>query len=180
MLHDSCYCCRKLQADSGSSSDSSDDPGVRRSVITGKRIMMNLDRTNEDHARERGRKQLLQFMNSQFWSVYTRLNILVECHAAIGAGSGSEQQALTCILGWNRGELRIRQREVLVVWMAQYTGVISWVVVPVLQPTNIYRYLVPGIELMPTIPKTNFILGLVCRTCTLLVPGMRYIFCLLD
>lgn len=55
-----------LQVDSGRDSDSSDDPDVRRSVITGKRIMMSLDRTNEDHARERGRKQLLQFMNSQF------------------------------------------------------------------------------------------------------------------
>ncbi|CAM9924747.1 unnamed protein product, partial [Sphacelaria rigidula] len=49
-----------------SNSDSSDDPNVRRSVITGKRIKMNLDRSNEDHARERGRKELLQFMNAQF------------------------------------------------------------------------------------------------------------------
>lgn len=55
------------QVEGDSHSDSSDDPDVRRSVITGKRIMMNLDRTSEDHARERGRKQLLQFMNSQFW-----------------------------------------------------------------------------------------------------------------
>lgn len=57
---------RGLQPQSDSDPDTSDDPDVRRSVITGKRIMMNLDRTNEDHARERGRKQLLQFMNAQF------------------------------------------------------------------------------------------------------------------
>ena len=65
LVYTSCPCSIQ-EVEGDSDSDSSDDPEVRRSVITGKRIMMNLDRTNEDHARERGRKQLLQFMNSQF------------------------------------------------------------------------------------------------------------------
>lgn len=59
--------CIVLQVESDSDSDDSDDdPNVRRSAITGKRIKMSLDRTSEDHARERGRKELLQFMNAQF------------------------------------------------------------------------------------------------------------------
>ncbi|CAN0348819.1 unnamed protein product, partial [Ectocarpus sp. 13 AM-2016] len=44
-----------------------DEPGVRRSAITGKKIRMKLEnQTTEDHARAAGRKHLLQFMNSQF------------------------------------------------------------------------------------------------------------------
>lgn len=62
------YPCRDLQPGNDSESDSSDDePGVRRSAITGKKIRMRLEnQTNEDQARAAGRKHLLQFMNSQF------------------------------------------------------------------------------------------------------------------
>lgn len=56
------------QVEDDSQSESSDDePGVRRSAITGKKIKMKLEnQTTEDHARAAGRKHLLQFMNSQF------------------------------------------------------------------------------------------------------------------
>lgn len=59
---------RILMQGGGSESDTSDDePGVRRSAITGKKIKMRLEnQTSEDHARAAGRKHLLQFMNSQF------------------------------------------------------------------------------------------------------------------
>lgn len=62
------YPCRDLQPGNTSESESSDDePGVRRSAITGKKIRMRLEnQTTEDHARAAGRKHLLQFMNSQF------------------------------------------------------------------------------------------------------------------
>ena len=39
---------------------------VRRSAITGKKIKMNIDKDEDDLARDRGRKELLQFMNSQY------------------------------------------------------------------------------------------------------------------
>lgn len=56
-----------FQADSSESESSDDEPGVRRSAITGKKIKMKLEnQTTEDHARAAGRKHLLQFMNSQF------------------------------------------------------------------------------------------------------------------
>jgi hypothetical protein len=48
-------------------SDSSDDGGeVRRSVITGKKIKMKIDKTDDDRAQEEARRQLLDFMNSSY------------------------------------------------------------------------------------------------------------------
>lgn len=58
---------REVSSDSeGSSSDDSDDPRVRRSVITGKKIKMRLEKDEHDKALDRGRKELLRFMNSQY------------------------------------------------------------------------------------------------------------------
>ena len=48
---------------SSSSSDGEDGPEVRRSVITGKKIKMHIDKTDDDLVRERARKEMLKFMN---------------------------------------------------------------------------------------------------------------------
>jgi hypothetical protein len=37
---------------------------VRRSVITGRKIKMHIEKTDEDLVREKQRKELLKFMNS--------------------------------------------------------------------------------------------------------------------
>lgn len=50
--------------DSSSSSGSDDGPNVRRSVITGKKIKMHIEKDADDIARESARKDLLKFMNS--------------------------------------------------------------------------------------------------------------------
>jgi len=70
-------CCQRSKAkssssDSGSSDDSDsdsssdDDPNVKRSSITGKKIKMKVDKTKEDMMIEKGRRELLMFMNSQY------------------------------------------------------------------------------------------------------------------
>lgn len=46
--------------------DHTDAPGVKRSIITGEVIKMKIDKTADDRARERGRAELLAFMNSQY------------------------------------------------------------------------------------------------------------------
>lgn len=56
---------RKRHRDDESSS-SSDGEGVRRSVITGKKIRMTIEKTDEDRAQEAARQQLLEFMNSSY------------------------------------------------------------------------------------------------------------------
>jgi hypothetical protein len=43
---------------------SSDEEGVRRSVVSGKKIQMRIDKTDDDLADERARRELLRFMNS--------------------------------------------------------------------------------------------------------------------
>ncbi|GMH91746.1 hypothetical protein TrST_g1838 [Triparma strigata] len=55
---------RKLDDSSSSSSDSSDSDGALRSSITGKKIKMNLHKTDEDLMRDEARKEMLKFMNS--------------------------------------------------------------------------------------------------------------------
>ena len=45
---------------------SSDRDQVRRSVITGKKIKMSIDKTQEDRAQDAARQQLLEFMNSSY------------------------------------------------------------------------------------------------------------------
>jgi hypothetical protein len=39
---------------------------ARRSVVTGERIRMKIDKTEEDLAQEEARKNLLEFMNSSY------------------------------------------------------------------------------------------------------------------
>ena len=55
-----------MKQDDQADSSSEDDANVRRSVITGEIIKMKVDKTSEDHARERGRQELLAFMNAQY------------------------------------------------------------------------------------------------------------------
>lgn len=45
-------------------SSSSDEEGVRRSVITGKKIKMHIDKDADDVAHERARRELLRYMNA--------------------------------------------------------------------------------------------------------------------
>ena len=55
---------RKHKSDDDSSSSSGEDgPDVKRSVITGKKIKMHIDKTEDDLVREKARKDLLKFMN---------------------------------------------------------------------------------------------------------------------
>jgi hypothetical protein len=48
---------------SSSSSSGEDGPDVKRSVITGKRIRMHIDKTEDDLVRDKARKDILKFMN---------------------------------------------------------------------------------------------------------------------
>merc|ERR1712194_68084 len=48
---------------SSSSSSGEDGSGTKRSVITGKKIRMHIEKTADDLVREKARKDLLQFMN---------------------------------------------------------------------------------------------------------------------
>ena len=43
---------------------SSDEVGVRRSIISGKKIQMRIDKTDDDLAQDKARKEFLRFMNS--------------------------------------------------------------------------------------------------------------------
>jgi hypothetical protein len=54
---------KSRHSDDSSSSDGEDGPDVKRSVITGKKIKMHIDKTNDDLVREKARKDLLKFMN---------------------------------------------------------------------------------------------------------------------
>ena len=47
-------------------SASSDEEGVRRSVITGRKIKMHIEKSEDDLAHDKARKELLRFMNSSF------------------------------------------------------------------------------------------------------------------
>lgn len=47
-----------------SDSDDDEESGARRSVITGKKIKMHIEKTEDDVAQEAARKNLLKFMNS--------------------------------------------------------------------------------------------------------------------
>lgn len=62
-------CCQKRESSSdsedGSSSSDSDDPKVKRSAITGKKIKMRVKKDEADKVLERTRKEMLRFMNSQ-------------------------------------------------------------------------------------------------------------------
>jgi len=57
---------KKCRSSSGSSDsdDDSDDSNVRRSAISGKKIKMHIDKTEDDLVREHARKEMLKFMNS--------------------------------------------------------------------------------------------------------------------
>jgi hypothetical protein len=44
----------------------SDEEGVRRSVITGRKIKMHIEKSEDDLAHDKARKELLRFMNSSF------------------------------------------------------------------------------------------------------------------
>lgn len=50
----------------GSSSSSDSDSDAPRSAISGKKIKMKLDRGKDDKQMEKGRKDFLRFINSQF------------------------------------------------------------------------------------------------------------------
>ena len=54
---------KSKQHSDDSSSDEEDGPEVKRSVITGKKIKMHIDKTDDDLVRERARKEMLKFMN---------------------------------------------------------------------------------------------------------------------
>ena len=45
---------------------SDEEPIARRSVITGKKLKLHVEKTDEDLAQEEARKNLLQFMNSSY------------------------------------------------------------------------------------------------------------------
>ena len=47
---------------------SSDEVGVRRSIISGKKIQMRIDKTEDDLAQDKARKEFLRFMNSSVWT----------------------------------------------------------------------------------------------------------------
>jgi len=47
-----------------STSDDNNDSNVKRSAISGKKIMMHIEKTEDDLVREKARKELLKFMNS--------------------------------------------------------------------------------------------------------------------
>lgn len=53
----------KQYSDDSSSSSGEDGPNVKRSVITGKKIKMHIDKDDDDLVREKARKDLLKFMN---------------------------------------------------------------------------------------------------------------------
>jgi hypothetical protein len=46
--------------------DDSSVDDVRRSVITGKKIKMHIEKTDEDRAQDAAREQLLEYMNSSY------------------------------------------------------------------------------------------------------------------
>ena len=57
----------RKSSDSSSSSSSSEEEEVRYNAITGKKIKMKLEgRDDDDEVRERGRRELLAFMNSSY------------------------------------------------------------------------------------------------------------------
>ena len=53
---------KKRKKRSGDKQD--DEEGERRSVITGKKIKLHIEKTDDDLKQEQARKQLLEFMNS--------------------------------------------------------------------------------------------------------------------
>jgi hypothetical protein len=54
---------KSKHSDNSSSSSGEDGPDVKRSVITGKKIKMHVDKDADDLVREKARKDLLKFMN---------------------------------------------------------------------------------------------------------------------
>lgn len=54
-------------SDNDSEDSSDDDPNVRRSAISGKKIKLKIDKTKHDVVMDRARKDMLKFYNSQFW-----------------------------------------------------------------------------------------------------------------
>lgn len=53
-------------SDNDSEDSSDDDPNVRRSAISGKKIKLKIDKTKHDVVMDRARKDMLKFYNSQF------------------------------------------------------------------------------------------------------------------